>query len=1040
MGRPHRPSVKARTKKGLAGLAAVATIASVMVLAPLANGSLQAAEAAPGTPGTPQAPSVVFTEDFENVPGNAPVLLTGYAGVTGQTYTADQGWLIGCNGQIINFSIPANVLGNCASQVDASNVRQLAYGLGALNGSAAPQNNDAVTAYTSNNPGANAVQFQTVNNLPLASASGRFLTFSVDTSAQNCQVSAPQYQFAFLNEGGAATNVGGLVNACTSAQTVPVPAVGVMPATSVRVGNYTSNGSLLFNGSTLGIQMRNANGSGIGNDAAFDNIRILDVTPQLDKAFVPAIAPTGGTSALTFTVTNTSELAAKNGWSFTDALPAGLTVAADPAAATTCSAGVVTAAPGASSVAVSGNLDAGQAACTVTVNVTSPVPGSFTNSADNVTPTGLNEPGSSTVTFEAPALGLIKSAGTPVDVNGNGITDAGDTIDYSFAVTNNGDVAVSNLVIDDPKVGQVSCPVSSLAVDASTNCSVTYTVTEADATAGSVDNTASAKGTSPTGTAVTSDPSSTETPAEAPAPSLTLTKSASPANADRYDVGQEITYSFVVTNTGNVPVQNVAITEDSFTGTGTLSDVACPTAPLAPAKQATCTATYVLTQADVDNGKVSNTAHATGTPTGSTTPVESPQDTVDLPTPPLPSLSIVKSASSEKVSKAGEEITYSFLATNTGNVTLKDITVEDTGFTGTGELSGITCPEEAASLISGASVTCTATYTVTQADVDAGSITNSATGTGTPPGTETPLTPVPSDPVVVEFPAEPGISVVKSADKAATENIVLGQDVTYSFLVKNTGNLTLANVAVNEGHFTGAGKLSAVTCPEGAASLTPGAELVCTANYTVVQADIDAGGLMNTATATGTPSRGTDPVSPESGVMVPGNINPGLSLVKTSSTEKVTTAGQEITYSFLLSNTGNVTLADVTAHEGEFTGTGKLSAVSCPEDARSLAPGGSVTCSARYTATEADLKAGTISNTATGGATFSGGWDLDSDPSTAKVSTVAPVIVPEAPAEAEVPLANTGLTSGPFALAGLLVLLLGTATLAVSRKRRREQA
>ena len=35
-----------------------------------------------------------------------------------------------------------------------------------------------------------------------------------------------------------------------------------------------------------------------------------------------------------------------------------------------------------------------------------------------------------------PSLTLVKTAGTPVDVNGNGITDAGDTIAYSFAVTN----------------------------------------------------------------------------------------------------------------------------------------------------------------------------------------------------------------------------------------------------------------------------------------------------------------------------------------------------------------------------------------------------------------------------------------------------------------------------------------------------------------------------------------------------------------------------------------------------------------------------
>lgn len=99
------------------------------------------------------------------------------------------------------------------------------------------------------------------------------------------------------------TDVGGQLNACSSGQTVNVPANGSLPAKAVNVGTYTSNGSLLFNGSTLGIRMQNANGSGVGNDAAFDNIRILDVTPQLDKAFTPTSVKTGGTSTLTFTVT-----------------------------------------------------------------------------------------------------------------------------------------------------------------------------------------------------------------------------------------------------------------------------------------------------------------------------------------------------------------------------------------------------------------------------------------------------------------------------------------------------------------------------------------------------------------------------------------------------------------------------------------------------------------------------------------------------------------------------------------------------------------
>jgi uncharacterized repeat protein (TIGR01451 family)/fimbrial isopeptide formation D2 family protein len=371
---------------GLAGLTAGVTVAA----AP--------ANAVPGTPGTPQATSVVFEEDFENGVSTTPVLLTDYVGATGQRYTADPAWLTACNGQIRSFDIPASSLGNCATIGYTSNLGQLAYALGANSGDANPAANDVVAAYTDNDPGANAVELQTVTNIPLASATGRFLTFSVDTAAVSCQASAPLYQFAFIDAGGAATNVGGTVDACDSTNTVDVPAYGNSTPRTVNVDTYTSDGSILFSGSTLGLRMMNANGSGRGNDAAFDNIRILDVTPQLDKSFSPTSIYDGQTSTLTFTITNTEELAAKNGWSFTDALPDGLAVANPSNAATTCSAGVVTAAAGGDSVAVSGNLDAGQVSCTVTVTVAPDGTGSYTNGPDNVDTTGLNPPGESTLT------------------------------------------------------------------------------------------------------------------------------------------------------------------------------------------------------------------------------------------------------------------------------------------------------------------------------------------------------------------------------------------------------------------------------------------------------------------------------------------------------------------------------------------------------------------------------------------------------------------------------------------------------------------
>lgn len=80
------------------------------------------------------------------------------------------------------------------------------------------------------------------------------------------------------------------------------------------------------------------NGEGEEIAGADDDIRVLDVTPQLDKEFSPTSVATGGVSTLTLTVTNTSDLAAKNGWSSTDSLPEGLTVADPSGTATTCPA------------------------------------------------------------------------------------------------------------------------------------------------------------------------------------------------------------------------------------------------------------------------------------------------------------------------------------------------------------------------------------------------------------------------------------------------------------------------------------------------------------------------------------------------------------------------------------------------------------------------------------------------------------------------------------------------------------------------------
>ena len=68
-----------------------------------------------------------------------------------------------------------------------------------------------------------------------------------------------------------------------------------------------------------------------------------------------------------------------------------------------------------------------------------------------------------TNTAKAASLSLTKHAATPVDVNNDGLVDAGDTIAYTFTVTNTGKIEIDGIGVTDAKVGPVTCPQATLA-------------------------------------------------------------------------------------------------------------------------------------------------------------------------------------------------------------------------------------------------------------------------------------------------------------------------------------------------------------------------------------------------------------------------------------------------------------------------------------------------------------------------------------------------------------------------------------------------
>jgi hypothetical protein len=127
-----------------------------------------------------------------------------------------------------------------------------------------------------------------------------------------------------------------------------------------------------------------------------------------------------------------------------------------------------------------------------------------------------------------------------------------------------------------------------------------------------------------------------------------------------------------------------------------------------------------ITEADLP-GPIVNTAVVTGTTRGGE-PTQPVTDTHETPVAINPGLTLVKTASSSTFEAIGDVIVYSYTLTNNGDVTLYGpFSVED-------DKTTVTCPAEPASLATGQSIVCTASYVITEADFQAEFVTNVAVG------------------------------------------------------------------------------------------------------------------------------------------------------------------------------------------------------------------------------------------------------------------------------------------------------------------------
>ena len=100
------------------------------------------------------------------------------------------------------------------------------------------------------------------------------------------------------------------------------------------------------------------------------------------------------------------------------------------------------------------------------------------------------------------------------DVDDDGLADVGETVEYSFEVTNTGHVTLSDVSVADPKLGSVDCPSGPLLPGKTVTCTASYVVTQADVDSGTVVNTATAHAVRPGGAGVTSNESTETLPAD----------------------------------------------------------------------------------------------------------------------------------------------------------------------------------------------------------------------------------------------------------------------------------------------------------------------------------------------------------------------------------------------------------------------------------------------------------------------------------------------------------------------------------------------
>ena len=562
---------------------------------------------------------------------------------------------------------------------------------------------------------------------------------------------------------------------------------------------------------------------------------------------------------------------------------------------------------------------------------------------------------------------------------------AGQTITYPVTVTNVGTVTLTGVSISSSvsgaTVGAISWPAAAgtLAAGQSATATITSAVAQADLDAGHVEHGVSASGTTPAAETVTASAAPVDTAlTRNPLLSIVSTVDESALSAVPMP-GEQLSYATTISNSGNVTLDGLSVAA-SLPG-ATVGAVSWPGAVgvLAPGAHATVTVAYPITQADIDLGSVTMVVSTAGSDPVDASVVAQTADLVtDLVQLSEIALAVVPDGSALSAPPvAGEQLSYAVTVTNSGNVSVSGVTLASTVVGAV--LGAISWPGAVGDLGAGQSATAVATYSLTQADIDSASRAYGFEASGTSATAEAVF-----DEVTGSTALARAASVTVSAPAVTTglsSPVRVGNTISFPVTVVNSGNVTISGVTLTSS-LTGA-VLSALVWEGAPGTLAAGGgQVTGTVTYAITQADIDAGHLPHTLTASGTAAGGaavsaaasTDtPLSQTLSVWVTAPAN-------SSGLSNPPQAGELMVYEVRFENTGTVTLTGLQL-TSSLPGAA-IGDITWPGTAGRLGAGEFATVMIEVAITQAQIDAGLISHfvTVTGTSSTAGNVAEDSTP------------------------------------------------------------